>query len=226
MSIMAGVIRSAKRGVGAHLLGHVPPDVEDITCLARDAGGISGGGPRSSCSAVRSWTCECSCSARFSFRSSPGTSTGSLRRPVECGRTPPRRACAASSLRLVARSGPPSRSPSPRPLPRCRLLRSTTKHWKKTPSHPESHGGAPHRVRWYAAAHEPSGGGRPWSRPGRRPGPRLYRPARTLELGLKLGEFTRGLLVLGAPPRLTILHLDRMPLHVSLEGDRRPQLPH
>ena len=51
-------------------------------------------------------------------------------------------------------------------------------------------------------------------------------PLRTLELGLQIGEFTRGLLVLGAPPRLTILHLGRMPLHKSLDGGRRPQPPH
>ncbi len=55
----------------------------------------------------------------------------------------------------------------------------------------------------------------------------LVGPSRSaVELGLKVGEFTRDLLALGAPPRLKDLHFGRMSLRMSLEGGRRPQLPH
>ena len=51
-------------------------------------------------------------------------------------------------------------------------------------------------------------------------------PLRILELGLHPGhllfEYPLLRLVLGAPPRLKGLHLDRMPLDISLEGGRRP----
>ena len=55
-------------------------------------------------------------------------------------------------------------------------------------------------------------------------------PLRILEPGVHPGDFIFEYpllrLVLGAPSRLTRLHLGRMPLEISLEGGRRPYFPH